>query len=304
MFSFFVRLIKWRMGYTDSPEPPRSPVPYTPVYTEPDFTVITNPDLEKIHITWVGHATFLIQVAGISILTDPIWSERASPLPWALGPRRQSRPGMRFEDLPPIDLVLVSHTHYDHLDRPTIKRLGDAPHYVIPTNMSKWFHDLGIEKTTELTWWQEKKFGDITITSVPANHWSKRNLIGTGGAGWGGFVISAPTGSVYFAGDTGAHSEYFKEIAKRFAPIDVSLIPIGAYYPQWIFGRYHVDPHDAVVIHKEVGSKHSIGMHWGTFKLTEEPLGEPPLLLAQEVTAAGLPPDSFVTISIGETYSE
>jgi N-acyl-phosphatidylethanolamine-hydrolysing phospholipase D len=251
-------------------------------------------------ITWVGHATFLIQVGGKNILTDPIWSERASPLSF-VGPKRHTRPGIEWKDLPPIDICLVSHTHYDHLDRPTIKRLGNKTHYIIPTNMTEWFRQLDITNTTELGWWKNERIGDITITSVPANHWSKRNLFGTGGAGWGGYIIESEASTIYFAGDTGAHEEYFKEIGKRFPHIDLSLIPIGAYHPQWIFGRYHVDPRGAVKIHKEVGSKQSFGMHWGTFKLTREPLDEPPKLLLEEVSKASLPKDEFTTMQIGET---
>lgn len=300
MLAFFIRLIKWRMGYTETDEAPRRHVPYIPAYMDPAHDQIHNPDPSRIQITWVGHATFLIQVAGHTILTDPIWSERASPVSW-LGPKRQARPGIAWGDLPKIDTVLISHTHYDHLDRPTIQKLGAIPQYVVPRGVGKWFASQKISSTTELSWWQNTRVGSLSITAVPANHWSKRNLFGTSGAGWGGYVVETPVGSIYFAGDTGAHNEYFKEIGKRFPSIDLSLIPIGAYYPQWIFGRYHVDPRDAVVIHKEVGSKKSIGMHWGTFKLTEEPMHEPSHLLAAEAALQELAHDAFVTFTIGET---
>lgn len=217
------------------------------------------------------------------------------------GPKRQARPGLDWKDLPPIDVVLVSHTHYDHLDRPTIKNLGKEPCYFIPTNMTQWFSALQISNTKELQWWESERVGDILITSVPANHWSKRKPWVKNDAGWGGYVIETPAGTVYFAADTGKHNSYFKEIGKKFPNIDLGLIPIGAYYPQWIFGRFHVNPHDAVEIHKQVGAKKSIGMHWGVFKLTEEPLQEPPEKLAEDAAKAGLPPEEFTVLKIGET---
>jgi L-ascorbate metabolism protein UlaG (beta-lactamase superfamily) len=301
MLTFFVRLFKWRMGMSPEKAQPRpSMAPYIPQYAPPDLEKIKHPDPTKIQITWVGHSTFLIQVAGINIITDPIWSERASPIPW-LGPKRHARPGITLADLPKIDVVLISHTHYDHLDRPTIKKLGAVPHFILPPNVASWFAQLGITNTTELLWWSDKEISHIKITAVPANHWSKRNLFGTSDAGWSGYMIESPAGAIYFAGDTGYHEEYFKAIGKKFSRIDVGLIPIGAYYPEWIFGRYYVNPNEAVKVHQEVGAQKSIGMHWGTFKLTEEPMAEPPVLLATEAAAAGLDGDEFTAMKIGET---
>jgi L-ascorbate metabolism protein UlaG (beta-lactamase superfamily) len=289
------------MGFSNEAAQPRPPrAPYVPQYAEANLEAIKNLDSSKIQITWIGHSTFLIQVAGVNIITDPIWSDRASPLSF-LGPKRHARPGMAFADLPKIDIVLISHTHYDHLDRPTIKKLGTSPHYVMPTNVASWFAKLGIKNTAELSWWNNENVGNIKISAVPAKHWSKRNLWGTGDAGWNGYVIETPNGVIYFAGDTGYHAEYFKEIGRRFHLIDLGLIPIGAYYPEWIFGRFHVNPREAVVIHQEIGAKRSIGMHWGTFKLTEEPLDEPPILLEREAAAANLASDEFTTMKIGET---
>ncbi len=301
MISFLLRLWKWRFSQArkDGAKVMRT---YIPEYEEPDLAKIHNPDPSKLQVTWVGHSTFLIQTAGQNILTDPMWSERASPLSW-LGPKRHAKPGLAFSDLPRINIVLISHTHYDHLDRPTIRRLGSTPHYILPTGVGKWFSGQGITTTTELPWWSAHSVGPLTVTAVPAKHWSKRNLWGTSGAGWSGYMLETPAGVVYFAGDTGYHETYFTQIRQKFSSIDLSLIPVGAYYPQWIFGNYHVDPHDAVLIHKIVGSKKSIGMHWGTFKLTEEPLDEPPQLLAKEAAAAKLDPTDFTVLKIGETAS-
>jgi N-acyl-phosphatidylethanolamine-hydrolysing phospholipase D len=292
-----ISFIKWRFRQRKAES---QQAPYVPEYATPDLSRIQDPDPSKIQLTWVGHSTFLIQVAGMNILTDPIWSERSSPVQW-LGPKRQTRPGIRFDDLPKIDVVLVSHTHYDHLDRNTILQLGNAPHYFVPERVGAWFKNENITNVTELSWWKSEKIGTLEVFAVPAKHWSKRWAYGIENMGWGGYVIQSPTGTIYFAGDTGYHNEYFKEIGKKFPRIDLALIPIGAYYPQQIFGRYHVDPHDAVVIHQEVGAKKSVGMHWGTFKLTQEPLQEPPLELARQAKAAGMPPYEFDAMKIGET---
>lgn len=291
------RFIKWRFGISRSEAAQGA---YVPAYAAPDLAAIKSPDAGKVQLTWVGHSTFLIQAAGLNILTDPIWSERASPVSWA-GPKRLSRPGVDFADLPPIDIVLVSHTHYDHLDRPTILKLGNKPRYIVPENVAPWFNAEKISNAEEVRWWQSTKIGGATIHAVPAKHWSRRRLFAEEHMGWGGYIVETSAGIVYFAGDTGYHPEYFKEIGKRFPRIDLALIPIGAYYPQEIFGTYHIDPHDAVRIHQEVGAKRSIGMHWGAFRLTQEPMSEPPRLLAREVEAAGLGADEFTTLKIGET---
>jgi N-acyl-phosphatidylethanolamine-hydrolysing phospholipase D len=274
--------------------------PYVPVYAEPDLNAIRDPDPQRIQLTWVGHSTFLIQVGGVNILTDPIWSDRASPVSF-LGPKRVARPGVRFEDLPKIDLVLISHTHYDHLDRPTVLRLDNEPHYIVSSGIAKWFAREGITNVSEHTWWEKEMHGGIFITAVPAQHWSKRGLIGTDGAGAGGFVIETPRGNIYFAGDTGYNNKYFKEIGERFGNISLSLLPIGAYDPRWFMQRFHLNPPEAIRVHQEVHSKRSIGMHWGTIPLTIEPLAEPPLYLAREAGATRLPDDAFTIMGIGET---
>ena len=199
--------------------------------------------------------------------------------------------------------MLISHTHYDHLDRPTILRLGNTPRYFIPTNTKAWFAQVGAKKATELEWWQGTDAGTVKISSVPAEHWSRRKVFGKEKAGWGGYVIESSVGNVYFAGDTGFHSQYFKDIGKRFEKIDVGLIPIGAYYPREIFGRYHIDPREAIIVHQEVGAKRSVGMHWGTFMLTQEPLDEPPKELARQREAEGIAPEEFSVLKIGETRS-
>ncbi|HEV3244866.1 MAG TPA: MBL fold metallo-hydrolase [Candidatus Paceibacterota bacterium] len=292
------QFIKWRFGLGRAQ---RGDVPkYEPVYATPNLDRIREPDPSKLHLTWIGHSTFLVQVAGMNILTDPIWSERASPMRW-LGPKREARPGIRFEDLPHIDVVLVSHTHYDHLDRSTILKLGEAPSYLVPERVGKWFRSEGIENVKELPWWKSTEIGPLKISAVPAKHWSRRRFFGEETAGWGGYVVQTPVATLYFAGDTGYHERYFKDIGVKFPHIDLALIPIGAYFPREVFGRYHVDPREAIQVHREVGAKSSVGMHWGVFRLTQEPLHEPPKLLAKEREKTGVAEESFSTMLLGET---
>ncbi len=295
------KIIKFKYGPKDTADDVGIVSPaYVPAYAAPDLEKIRNPDPSQIQLTWIGHSTFLIQVAGITILTDPIWSNRASPVPFA-GPKRVARPGIALADVPKIDLVLISHTHYDHLDRPTVLKLGQAPHYIVPTGVKKWFAREKITNVSEVGWWQTETHEAISITGVPAKHWSKRGLIGTDGAGWGGYVLETPAGEIYFAGDTGYHAQYFKEIGQRFSNIVLSLIPIGAYNPRWFMHRFHTNPPEALTIHQEVGSKYSVGSHWGTIKLTSEPLAEPPLYLAREAKERRIADDAFTVMEIGET---
>ncbi len=253
-------------------------------------------------LTWVGHDTFLVQWGGLNLLTDPIYGERASPLPFA-GPKRLVPPALAFERLPPIDVVLVSHNHYDHLDAPTIKRLIHAhphTHFVVPKGLRRWFTRRGASRVIELDWWQSAPLGAATVTAVPAQHFTSRGLRDRNRTLWCGFVVEAAGRKLYFAGDTG-YSRDFADIGARFAPIDMALIPIGAYEPRWFMQAMHVNPEDAVKIHQDLGARLSVAMHWGTFCLTTEPLDEPPRRLAAACTAAGLPAGCFRVLQHGET---
>lgn len=253
-------------------------------------------------LTWIGHDTFLVQWGGLNLLTDPIFSARASPLSFA-GPRRLVPPALAFETLPPIDVVLVSHNHYDHLDAPTIKRLiGTFPdtHFVVPAGLRGWFTRRGAQRVVELEWWQGATLGTLTLTAVPAQHFSGRSLRDRNHTLWCGFIVEAAGRKLYFAGDTG-YSRDFADIGARCAPIDAALIPIGAYEPRWFMRAMHVNPEDAVRIHQDIGARLSVAMHWGTFRLTTEALDEPPRRLATAVAAAGLAADCFRVLRHGET---
>lgn len=229
----------------------------------------------RLRVTLINHATLLVQMDGMNILTDPIWSERTSPVRFA-GPRRHRAPGLRFEDLPPIDLVVVSHNHYDHLDLPTLQRLQQNHRSAIVTQLGNGalMREHGIDGVRELDWWQSTSTGVLTVTSTPSQHFSARALSDRNRNLWGGFVISGPSGNLYFAGDTG-WGGHFAEIGRRFAPIRLAMLPIGAYLPRWFMHNAHIDPEEAVEAHLALGAKSSVAMHYGTFRLSDEGMTDP-----------------------------
>jgi L-ascorbate metabolism protein UlaG (beta-lactamase superfamily) len=235
----------------------------------------------ELRVTFINHATTLVQLDGINILTDPIWSERVSPVRFA-GPRRYRPPGIRFEDLPPIDLVLVSHNHYDHLDIDTLKRLRRTE-ILTPLGNAALMKRHGIA-ARELDWWQS----DGRITAVPAQHFSARALSDRNRNLWAGFVIASRSGNVYFAGDTG-WGDHFAEIGRRFQPIRLALLPIGAYLPRWFMRPVHIDPVEAVEAHHASGAHTSIAIHFGTFALGDDGQEEPIWDLKQAIAAKGNP---------------
>lgn len=247
-----------------------------------------------LRVTFINHATLLIQLDGINILTDPIWSERTAPLPF-IGPRRHRAPGIRFDDLPPIDIVLVSHNHYDHLDIPTLRRLQqrDRPRIVTPLGNGALMRRHGVDDAIELDWWQASD----RVTVVPARHFSARGLSDRNRNLWGGFVIHGAAGSVYFAGDTG-WGAHFAEIGARFAPIRAALLPIGAYLPRWFMRPAHVTPAEAVDAHAALRARTSIPMHYGTFALGDDGIDEPLRDLQSALAAKGSP--DFAILDHGE----
>ncbi|MGH8541354.1 MAG: MBL fold metallo-hydrolase, partial [Stenotrophobium sp.] len=252
-------------------------------------------------LTWIGHASFLVQWNGLNILTDPHLTARASPLRHA-GPKRYQPPALDFADLPPIDAVVVSHNHYDHLDLVTVKRLAreHAPQFFVPLGLKTWFERQGIDKVTELDWWQAASSGALRVTAVPVQHFSGRSASDRNKTLWCGFVLEMAERRVFFAGDTG-YSKDFADIGERFAPIDLALIPIGAYEPRSFMRPVHVNPEEAVKIHRDIGSRQSVAMHWGTFRLTLEPLDEPPKQLAVALEAQAVSPESVWVFKHGET---
>ncbi|MCC5811378.1 MAG: MBL fold metallo-hydrolase [Ectothiorhodospiraceae bacterium] len=251
-------------------------------------------------LTWIGHATFLIQLGGLNILTDPHLSPRAAPLQW-LGPKRVMPPGLAFEDLPPIDLVVISHDHYDHLDDPTVRRLigSHQPHFFVPLRLGRWLRKRGAEHVTELDWWQAAGHGESRLTAVPVQHFSGRGPFHNRTL-WAGWMLELAGRKVFFAGDTG-YSRDFADIGRRFAPVDLALLPIGAYESRHFMKPVHVSPEEAVRIHHDIGARHSVAMHWGTFRLTQEPMNEPVERLQVALEGQGLRSEAFTVMQHGET---
>ncbi|MCX5828331.1 MAG: MBL fold metallo-hydrolase [Deltaproteobacteria bacterium] len=261
-----------------------------------------------ISVTPVGHATFLIQMDDLNILTDPIWSDRCSPVPWA-GPKRYRQPGIRFEDLPPIDVVLVSHNHYDHLDLPTLERLAEkgTPWSIVPLGNLDLVRGAGIPTVDELDWWQSVRVSpDVTITLVPAQHFSARTPWDRNLSLWGGFVISGPSGNVFYSGDTG-YGPHFREIARRFSPIRVALLPIAPFRPlkpKEPTPGYrlivHMGPAEAVKAHLDLGEPFTIAAHFQVFRLGIEGFDDAVTVLASTLKENNLKSDTFVAPVLGQ----
>jgi len=254
---------------------------------------------DSARATFVNHSTVLLQLAGRNVLTDPIWSDRASPVPFA-GPRRMHPPGIRFDDLPPIDTILLSHNHYDHLCLETLRRLHerDRPTIVTGLGNAPLLTRHGLGPVTELDWWQET--GDVIRTTyVPAQHFSGRGLFDRNRALWGGFFLRWEGGSIYFAADSGA-GPHFAAIRGRLGAPDFAMIPIGAFLPRTIMAPVHMSPAEAVEAHLEVGARRSMAIHFGTFPLADDGQWEPAEELARARAAKGLSPGEFMVPGFGE----
>jgi len=291
-------VILWKLGYYDD-EMPRLPPPSDFMYP----AVAKNFDCRFPSAVWIGHSTYLIEIDGLSILTDPVWDSHCSPIPMRSF-RRVSEPPIALADLPPIDLVLLSHNHYDHLDARSVAalhRFHPQIQWIVPLGVSPWFRRRGIESVTELGWWNKKETKKWRVTAVPAQHFSGRTLWDKNKTHWNGYVLETAGKKLYFTGDTGYNPKDFKSIGDHWPFIDLSLIPIGTYSPQRFMQPVHISPYEAVQIHREVKSRLSLGMHWNTFRLSDEPLDRPPYDLYLAMKEKGLPFESFLPIDIG-TY--
>ncbi len=252
-------------------------------------------------ITWVGHATLLVQVDGVNVLTDPTWSDRAGPTSW-IGARRVNSPGLAFEDLPRIDVVTISHDHYDHLDLPTVKRLASThdPLFLVPLGMAAWFVDNGMPRVEELDWWQEREHRGVRFVCTPAQHFSQRSLWDGNQRLWASWAVLGRERRFYHGGDTGYFAG-FKEIGRRLGPFDVAALPIGAYLPPSIMKWVHTTPEEAVQAFVDLDARMLLGMHWGTFDLADEPLDEPPGRMLAEIGRRGIEASRAWILKIGES---
>jgi len=263
-------------------------VPYDPVALQ-----------ENPSITWIGHSTFLVRMDGVTFLTDPIFSNRASPLSFA-GPERLVPPGIPLDELPPIDFVTLSHDHYDHTDLPSIEALAKrGARFVAGLEMGDLVRGVGGE-VVELDWWQSTTLDGVEVHAVPAQHFSGRSLVGRDRRLWVGWVVAGATRRFYHAGDTG-YFDGFAEIGRRLGPIDLAAVPIGAYDPPEIMRFVHVNAEEALQAAVDMGARRAVGMHWGTFDLTDEAIDEPPRRFRAAATAAGLSEDRAWVMAVGET---
>lgn len=297
----FFHFLKWQWERLWKKIPSQDTYKFPLSENDPSFLKLNN---DKITLTWIGHATVLLQIEGKNILTDPHFSERASPVQWA-GPKRVVPPGIGFNDLPQIDYVIISHDHYDSLDVTTVKKLykregGEDTTFFVPLGLKVWFEKLGIKNVIELDWWEEYKASDIRIIATPMQHWGKRSPFSRNEHLWASWVIISEGFRFYFGGDTG-YSQHFKDIGRRYGPFDISAMPIGAYAPRWFMKNYHINPEEALQAHSDIRAKQSVGIHWGTFILTDEPLHEPPEKLLKALKEKRLPPDTFLVLKHGET---
>ncbi len=271
------------------------------------FEVITNDGAElrknshKTSFTWIGHATLLIQLDGKNILTDPIWSQRCSPVGFA-GPKRYTQPGLKLEDLPLIHIVLISHNHYDHLDLPTLIELEKrfSPTFFVGLKNADLLKTNGIQKVFELDWWEEISLLELSITFTPTQHFSARGVFDRNQTLWGSFVVLGKEHSFFFAGDTGYFSG-FKEIRKKFPNLDFAILPIGAYEPRWFMKAVHMNPEDAVQAFLDLQAKYFIPMHYQTFVLSDEGLDAPLSFTKAEFQRRSLDINKLLSLKIGES---
>ncbi|CAM4033889.1 MBL fold metallo-hydrolase [Cohnella lubricantis] len=259
----------------------------------PDLPFLLQNRIEP-SITWIGHSTFLIQMAGLNMVTDPVWARRMAMQ------KRLAPPGIAMSDMPPIDLVLVSHSHYDHLHVTSLRRLRGTKRLLVPAGLRKKMLLKGFRQVAEMNWWESVTHHGVKFTFVPAQHWARRNPWDTNNSHWGGWIIESPNGpTVYFAGDSG-YCRAFEEIGRRFA-IDIALLPIGAYDPEWFMSEEHMNPEEALQAFRDVGAKYFVPMHYGSFKLADDTPKEALDRLEAERRRLGLSEDRLFLLQHGET---
>ena len=306
-------LLRWQFQRLRNglPPPPLVPTPCQPAELE-FIHRNAEPHAMAPAVTWIGHATALVQASGLNVLTDPIFSRRASPVPFA-GPARAYPPGLRLDELPHIDVVVISHNHYDHLDRHSVLALahqsGDPPLFIAPLGLASWLRELGIENIQELDWWQHLMHRGVEFHCTPAQHWSGRGLHDRNRTLWCAWAVLGADFHWFFSGDTGYSRDFVdtrrylaeRQTVEQGGGFDVALIAVGACLPRWFMGMQHVDLSEAVQVHLDLGAKRSIGVHWGTFSLADEPLDQPIHELDAARRAKNVGEAEFCVIPIGAT---
>ena len=294
--SGFRALLKWQVSDRFWGRRTRAPHRVAVPTRAPDMALLAS---DAPSLTWVGHATWIVRLGGLTVYTDPVWSPALSGVI-----RRNVAPGIALADAPRPDVVLVSHNHRDHLDAPTIDRIGPDATYVVPEGLGPFFRRRGLGRVVELAWWGEHVFSargrEIKISFVPSQHWSSRHGYDRNDTLWGGFVVEGGERRVYHSGDT-AWFDGFAEIGRRFPAIDAAMLPIGAYDPRSFMRTQHMDPEDALRAFSALGARLLCAMHWGTFKLTDEPLDEPPRLLEELRAKSDVPAERVWVAAIGES---
>lgn len=292
----FRDLLNWRLHAQRGLWPELIQAPYGP----PPPPAVEGGNLR---VTFINHSTTLIQTGGLNILTDPVWSQRVGPVSW-LGPRRRRTPGLHIKDLPRIDVILLSHNHYDHLDLPTLRSLArmHTPQFVAPLGVKSLLDAKKLGPTIELDWWGAAGLPHgMRVTSVPARHFSVRGFRDQNNALWCGYVLEGPAGKIYFAGDTG-YGPHIQEIARKFAPLRLALLPIGAYKPAWFMSPVHTSPLEAVRAHLELEASRSAAIHFGAFALADDGEKDPVTDLERALESAGIPKRNFRALQAGEGW--
>ncbi len=290
------------MRWREASPPEIDPEELKTIVSEADLALIESP-AELPRVTWIGHATVLVQYQGINFLTDPHLTQRPFAFDFLVD-ERYTQPALSYEQLPDIDFIVISHNHYDHLDHRTVDLLGNSVTWFVPLGLKSWFLDRDIkpENVIELDWWDEYRFNDkVNITFAPSQHWSKRAPWDTNQSFWGSWAVNIGGFKSWFAGDTGYDQAMFREIGDKLGPFRLAIIPIGGYAPRYFMSATHIDPAEAVEVHIDVKSQQSIPMHWGTFQLTHEPLLEPPALLRRALDDKGIEQSEFAPAKIGQS---
>lgn len=251
-----------------------------------------------IQTTWIGQATMLVQMGGLNILTDPMFSDVCSPVSF-VGPKRLVAAPLSPSDLPPLDVIVISHDHYDHLDLPSVKKIGNKPKWFVPLGMGKWFASLGITNLVELCWWKSEFYKGVEFVATPAQHWSGRSPLDQWSSLWCGWAILAPKSKFYFCGDSG-YCEAFKQVGAELGPFDLAALPIGGYEPEWFMKSHHMSPREAAMTHMDIKAKKSFAMHWGTFVFTDEHILAPPKDLMKATQSLGV--ENFAVTKMGQSF--